>query len=510
MIRGRPTFGHALKWAMLMTSGTRAIGTLVTFVLAALLGPGDFGLVTVALVYVQFVNLLLEQGFLTAIIQREDLHDEHVDSAFWLNIGWCLLLGGLTYLSAGWWAEVNGMPRLDEVIKVLSVIVVIEGLGIVQTALMQRALDFKRLAIRSNLSAVLGGATGIPLALAGAGVWALVAQQVVLEATLVVMVWALSSWKPRFRFSVAHARELVGFSVNVFAANLAGFVNRRVDALVMGIFFGPAAVGLYRLGDRLVDVVLEVTTRPVGLVSLPILSRFQNDPAGLREATMKCLRATLLIAVPAFLVVVATSHELVSMLGSDWDRAAVPLELLSLAGIGKAIGYFTGPVLFAVSRPRFRAAMLWILAAVSTVTVLVVGQALRGASIGHQVVGMSISRAVLFLVVLIPVNLAIVRHFTGLNLRPLLRSVPAPVLSGLAAVAVVFAVRASGAVDGLPTFPALLVTGALATLTTTSLLITFDGTARGYARRLVRLARPSLEPRPAPGSLETAPPRGDR
>ena len=381
-------FGNALKWAMVMNSGTRGIATAVTFLLAAMLGPGDFGIVAVALIYIAFVRMLLEQGFVTAIIQREQLDPEHLDSAFWLNVGWCLVLAGISYLSAGWWADVNRMPRLEDVIKVLSILIVVEGLGIVQHALMERQLDFKRLALRSNLSVVLGGAVGIPLALAGAGVWALVAQQLVLESTLLVMMWVLNSWRPGLRFSRAHARELVGFSASVFAANLAGFVNRRADALLMGIFWGPVAVGLYRLADRLVDVLLEVTMRPVGLVSLPVLSRLQNDPEQLREAVAKCLRTTLLIAVPVLLVVIATSDEIMAVLGPDWAQAGVALQFLCLVGIGKAISFFTGPVLFAVqSAPLPRSHALgdggvsaprsWCSSASST----------RGSSVEDQVLG---------------------------------------------------------------------------------------------------------------------------
>jgi O-antigen/teichoic acid export membrane protein len=487
-----PSFWHVLKWATVMTTGTRAVATGSTFVIAALLGPGDFGIVTVALVYVYFVEVLLEQGFMTAIIQRENLEREHLDSAFWLNVGWCLVLAGGSYASAGWWADVNDMPQLEPVIQVLSALVVIEGLGIVQNAFMQRSFAFKRLALRSNLGAVLGGAVGVSLAFAGAGVWALVAQQLVLETIVLVMVWALSPWKPRLRFSPAHARQLLGFSVNVFAASLASFIGRRVDALLMGIFFGPLAVGLYRLADRVVDVVLEVTMQPVSVLSLPLLSRFQKDAGRLRETALRSLRTMLFVAVPALLVVVAVSEEIVAVFGEDWEEAAVPLQFLCLAGIGKAVGVLTGPVLFAASRPRYRAVMLWLIAAVSTVVVVVVGEALRNSSVPTQVFGMSLSRAILLLIVLVPVQLAIIQRFTGLRMLTFLRDVPAPVLAGLAAIAAVSAVRASGTIETLPAFPALLVTATLASVTSAGLLLLLDGRARHYARRLAAVVWPAL------------------
>ena len=95
-----------------------------------------------------------------------------------------------------------------------------------------------------------------------------------------VLFWSLVRWVPRLRFSRAHSRELLGFSVNVFVANMGGFLNRRADALLMGLFFGPVVVGIYRLADRLVDVLLELTMRPVGAVSLPHFSRLQSRSGG--------------------------------------------------------------------------------------------------------------------------------------------------------------------------------------------------------------------------------------
>ena len=479
----RRSFGYALKWAMVGNSGTRGIATAVTFLLAAILGPGDFGLVAVALIYIAFVRMLLEQGFLTAIIQREQLDEEHLDSAFWVNFAWCLVLAVASFLTAGLWAGVYDMPRLEGVLQVLSILIVVEGLGIVQQALLERSLEFKKLAIRSNASVLVGGAVGIPLALGGAGVWALVAQQLALETTLLVAVWLLSAWRPRLRFSRAHARELTGFSTNVFAANVAGFVNRRADALLVGVFWGPVAVGLYRLADRVVDVLLEVTMRPVGVVSLPVLSRLQNDPERLREAVAKCLRATLLISVPVLLVVLSTSHELVRVLGDEWEDAGIALQFLCLVGIGKAIGFFTGPVLFAVNRPRFRAIMLWVLAGVSTLVVVVVGRATEDRSVDDQVLGMSASRAALFLLVLVPVNLAIVSHMTGLRLRTLLPSLPGPLLSGAAAFAVATGLRAAIGDVG-PPLVSLLVIGGAATVTAALVLLALEPDVR---RRLLRM-----------------------
>ena len=494
-MRPRRTLAYALKWAVVMNSGRRVMSTVFTFLLAALLGPHDFGVVAVALVFVAFVRMLLEQGFMTAIIQREDLDDAHLDSAFWLNLSWCVVLAGGCAFVAGWWADVNDMPELGPVIQVLSLMIVMDGLQIVQQAVMERQLDFKRLAIRTNISVLLGGAVGIPLALAGAGVWALVGQQLAMELALVTLIWGMTTWHPRFRFSPSHARDLLGFSVSVFAANLAGFLNRRGDALLIGIFFGPVAVGVYRIADRVVDVVLDVTMRPIGLVALPVLSRLQTTPAELHATIVRLLRTTMLATVPVLAVIFACSDEVLAVLGESWEPGADALKLLCLVGVGKAISFYTGPVLFAASRPRFRAVMLWIVAIVSTATVVLVGAALAGASVPTQVVGMAGSRAVLFLPILVPVNLLIVAHITGLQLRSLAPAVPGPLLAAAAAIISERALRATGIVDGLAPFPALLLVGGVSALNALLVLLSFEPPVREWLGRLGAQGRAALRGR---------------
>ncbi|HEU4450251.1 MAG TPA: lipopolysaccharide biosynthesis protein [Gaiellaceae bacterium] len=490
----RRTFLGALKWAFAMNWGQRALGALFTFVLAAILGPYDFGVVAIALVYIALAHVFLEQGFATAIIQRDDLESDHLDSAFWLNLVWCLILAGVTVAVSGWWAEVNGAPVLQEVLSVLSLLLVIEGLNIVQQAYLQRKAEFKKLAIRTNVAALVGGVLGLALALAGAGVWSLVAQQLAMDATALVLIWILSPWRPGRRFSRRHARELLGFSTHVFVANFGGFVNRRADALLIGVFFGPAVVGVYRLADRFVDLLLDLTMRPVGLIALPLFSRLQRDRENLRAAVETCLRVTLVAAVPALLVLAACGDFLLGVMGSEWSSGVDALKLLAVAGIGKAVISFTGPLLFAVGRPAFRAVMLWLLGAASAAAVAVVAGLLETASDERQIFGVAASRAVLFVLVFVPVNLIIVRWLTGFGFREFARMAAAPTAAGVAAIAVVLLLRETTAIESAPPIAGLAVAAVLAVATAVGTLLALDARAREYARRLRRGLASSYRP----------------
>ncbi len=482
----RSSFHSSLKWTFLQTWGDRAFGLVFTFLLAAILGPRDFGIVALALIYIALVQLLNEGGIQTAIVQREDLQRQHLSSAFWMNLALCLVLAAVSFLLAGWWARVNDVPELEDVVKVLSILLVIQGLTIVPLAIFQREMRFKALAIRETAAVVVGGALGLTLALRDAGVWALVAQQLGFAGTQLVLLWSMSSWRPGFNFSRPHARSLVGFSSGVFLANLGGFLNRRADALLMGLFFGPVAVGLYRLADRFMDNLLEVTMRPIAYVSLPFFSRLQNDRPALREAVASCVRTTLILTVPAMAVMAACSDFLMAVMGSEWEPAADVLKLLALVGIGKAIVFFTGPLLFAVARPHLRAVMLWILAAFSAGIVLLVGWLLTDSSSADQAFGMAVSRAAYFLAIVIPVNIAVVCWITGLRPRRFVRWVWTPLAAAAAGIAPVLVLETTGLLDGVPAFVGLIVAGTCSTLAAGGTLFALEPRARGLALPVVR------------------------
>ena len=474
----------SIRWAFVANWGQRGISTAFMLVLAAILGPTSFGLVAMGLAFVTLIQVVLEQGISTAIIQREELEDEHLDAAFWLNLAWCAVLAAATVGLSGWWAAANDAPELQNVILALSALLPIWGLMIVQMALLQRDTRFKELAVAWNIGALAGGVTGVALALAGAGVWAFVAQQLVTDGVGLVLMWVAARWRPRFRFSRPHARELLGFSANVFVANLGGFVSRRSDTLLIGLFFGPTAVGLYRLADRIVDLVLEFTMRPVGMIALPHFSRLQSDPERLRESVEKCLRVTMVIAAPALLVVAATSDYLLALLGAEWLPAGEVLAVLCVVGMVKGLVFFTGPLLFAVAKPLLRAAMLWAIGALSALTVVGVGMALTDASSDDQIFGMAVSRALLFLLAILPINLAILARFGGLRLRNLVRSLPGPLGSGLAAFGVAQLFDATGALDGLSALPAAAIAIGAAGAAAVAVLFLLEPQARSELRSL--------------------------
>jgi O-antigen/teichoic acid export membrane protein len=341
----KKSFSNAVKWSYAATWGEKAFGAFFTFFLAALLGPRDFGVVSIAVVYVLFLQMLLDQGLATALIQKKNLEPEHLDAVFWTDLILSLVFVLSSIFLSRWWAAVNHAPQAAALISVLSLCIPIEGLAIVQKSLLARDMDFKSLSIRSNVSVLMGGAVGVGMAYAGCGVWSLVGQQITRDFTALILLWRLSQWRPQLEFSWRHLKDLMSFSVSNFIAQLGVFADTYASAIVLGLFFGPVAVGLYRLADRVMSTVLSAATSSIQAVSLPEFSRFQDQPVELRKSVLTCIRLSSTVTLPALAGMAAVSAPLMATVGPQWIPAARVLQVLCVLGMFFVFAFFTGPLL---------------------------------------------------------------------------------------------------------------------------------------------------------------------
>lgn len=485
-----PTFRHALKWAYVATLGQRGIVLLLTFVLAAILGPEDFGVVAMAIAYIMFIEMFVAQGMGAAIIQRKDLSREHLDSVFWLVVAASIVLSGVSVLLSPWWAAVNGLPELGSVITFLSLSVPIKGLSVVQEALLRRKMDFRSLALLRGAALIIGGAVGVTMAFRGFGVWALVGQQLVGSALATAVMWKVSDWRPRLFFSWRRARELFGFSGGMLVSQLGVYTAGQADAILMGIFFGPVAVGLYRLADRLMEAVLEVGTRSIQNVALPHFCSLQDDAARLRAAVLSCIRLSATITIPAMTLLALASDELMLLLGEKWAPAAAVLKIVVFMGMVKAVTLFCGAILLARGRSKTLAALVWMVAAATAACLAVVSMVLSGAEVLQQITAVAFVRTGLVVLIFGTTTLVVMNLLCGIRLRQLGGALVPGLAAALAALLTALVVSNGGAPSSAGSFAALLWIAVPAAGAAGITLIMVDQTVRQGASRVLRFMLP--------------------
>lgn len=481
-----------VAWSYAMTGGRVVVTTVLSLVLAGLLGPRAFGVLAMALAFVGLVEVVLKQGLLPAIVQRPELRPAHADTAFWLVAACGLVLTAVTVLLAPVWAEVNGLPELTRVIWALSLLVPLHALVVVQEALLRRSLRFRALALR-DLSATLSGAVaGVGGALAGWGVWALVTQQLVTAVVGVAVLWRVASWRPGRRFERTAARDLYQYSTKSAAASFGLFVGNRADVLIAGALFGPVAIGLYRLAHRLTDVALEVTSRAMQGVALAGLSGVQHDLAAFRARWLKMQRITSALALPLLGLLVGTAPVLVELLGSEWSAAATPLRLLAITQCLVAISLLSGPALQAIGRPGVLAVLTWARSAMMVLGLVIAGAVVDGDPQQHQLLAL-VGTAASVAVVSAAASLVSLCRAAGLQLLTVLRASVPGGLASLGTIASSAAAAEATADIGMPAWLRLAVAAVTGLTSGGLVLLCCEPLIRNQARRLATLAsRPRI------------------
>lgn len=458
----RKQAAKGVLWSFIQRWGSHVISFSVFLLLARLLGPKDFGLVAMAGIFIAFMKVFLDQGFATAIVQRENLEPEHLDTAFWAGLLISIGLIGLSLLTAPAIADFYDEPQLAGVIGWLSLGFLFKALNSVQTAILTRKFAFKTLAVRSIIAMVIGGTVGITMALTGQGVWSLVGNQLAMGLAEVVVLWSVSDWRPGWQFSRQHLQELLSYGLNVTGLNGLNFLNRYSDNLLVSTFLGPTALGYYTVAYRVLTVLTELISKTTTQVAFPAFSRLQEDPDRLRRAFYKATQFTSLISLPAFLGIAALSPEIVQTLfGDQWHASAPVMRILTMAGILQTVTHFNGPVIMAMGKPGWHLGIKSVNTVVNVVGFIVV--------VPWGIVAVA-AAYVIRAYVLSPLDLWVLRRLIGLRWPAYLSQVAAPLAAAVTMVAAVLGTKAllGAGLDGRALLAICIAVGAI--VYTTALL----------------------------------------
>jgi PST family polysaccharide transporter len=330
-LRQRTLVGLGWSGAARFLGQLLQLGT--TVVLARLLSPKDYGLLGMVLVFTGFATYIADMGLGASIIQRNALSDRHLNSVFWLNVATGLALSVVFALGAPLVARFYDEPRLRLLTVAIAANFFLTSLNVVQNALLDRALNF-RVKFWIEITATLtAGIVALVLALAGAGVWSLVAQALTLTATRVVVMWAQSSWRPALAFDFSAIRELMRFSGHLLGFGAVVYWSQNIDKLVIGRTIGSAALGIYSLADRLMRVAQFNVNDVSTAVMFPALSSIKHDVHAVAQAYLRASRMIALVTFPIMIMLgVLAQPAVLIVYGARWQDSIPILQLLCAAG----------------------------------------------------------------------------------------------------------------------------------------------------------------------------------
>lgn len=329
---------NGLSWSAISQFASQGFTFALTVILARILGPKVYGLVGMLAVFTGFAAIFGDLGLGAAIIQRRDLDAHHLNAAFWANAVVGALMTAIMMGMAPFVARFYDEPLLAPLTAVIAVRFVIDSLSVVQAGLLNRNMEFRKLALIQIGSSVTAGVTALAIALAGGGAWSLVLQTVGGAAFSMVLMWALGGWRPAWSFQWSACKSLFGFSGFLLSFNLVNYWSRTLDQLLIGRFWGAAPLGIYSRAYSLMLMPLQQISSVAGKVMLPALSSIQDDKARVRHAYLKAISAISLITFPMMVgLFVVADHFVLGVLGEKWAEVIPLLRIFCWVGLVQSV-----------------------------------------------------------------------------------------------------------------------------------------------------------------------------
>jgi PST family polysaccharide transporter len=293
-----------------------------TAVLARLLRPSDFGLVTMVTTFsLLFVSFGIN-GYSEAIMQRDRLSHFLASNLFWINIGAGVFLTLVFAASGSLLARFYGDARIVAVSVGMSATILVASTSVVPLALLKRAMCFTAVSVNEIVARMVSVAVGIVGALSGWGYWALVAMAIAQPVSQSVGGWILCRWTPAAPRRVEGTGSIVRFAVSVYGRFTLNHFARNMDNLLVGWQFGPAALGFYKKAYDLFVLPANQLLSPVSDVTLSTLSRLDRYSAQYRRYFLNGIGLLAFAGMAASGIMTLVGKDLIRfILGPGWEEA---------------------------------------------------------------------------------------------------------------------------------------------------------------------------------------------
>lgn len=313
---------------------TAAIQVGSILVLARLLTPEDYGLVSMVTAITNFAPLFVSLGTQDAVVQRVRITEQEVSALFWLNVLLGIGLSVAFVVCSPLIARFYGDPRLTMIASVAGLTFVASALSCQHYTLLRRAMEFRELAVIEVVANIVSVSAAIARAYAGFGYWALVMRPLMMSSLLAVGVWLRCRWVPPRPAITGGVSDMLKLGLGITGFTVADQISRSADRIALGRRSGSVQLGYYHNASFIYETLIEMLSTPLHIIAVTSLSKARDDLTELRRLWRKALATFEFYAMPGFGLLSVTSQDLiVVLLGPKWSYAGVLLAILALRGI---------------------------------------------------------------------------------------------------------------------------------------------------------------------------------
>ena len=279
-------------WKLLERIIAQVISLVVSIIIARLLTPEDYSVVSIVSIFFTFSDVLITGGLNTALIQKTNADREDYSTAFWSSMMMSILLYFLMFFCAPYIAKVYDREILIPVIRVMAIILPINAAKSIVCANISSSLNFKSFFIATIWGTIISAFVGITMAYNGFGAWALVAQQMTNALIDTLLLYYRTKISLTFKISFFRLKCLWSYGWKVLVSSLIGVAYNEINPLFIGLRFSPSSLSFYDKGRSFPLLISSVTTNTLSSVLFPFLAKFQNDKRELLKYTRKYISIT--------------------------------------------------------------------------------------------------------------------------------------------------------------------------------------------------------------------------
>lgn len=340
-------------WSAIDKFGIVIMQFIINLVLARLLTPDDFGLVGMILIIVVVSNTLTDGGFGAALIQKYDPDDEDFSTTFYINIAVACLLYTLIYTTAPIVAEFLGSTLLVDILRVLSIVIIINSLGLVPKVRLRRILAIKQIAISNISSYTIAATVAILLAQNDFGAWSIIAMYIIHATCSNLFISIASHWHPSFSFSTKSLRELFSYGEYMLISDILNNICFNIQNSLVGKYFSPYTAGQYAQAKKMEEVACITLPNAMNQVLFPLYSRLQNNIEEIRTKLRLNTKMIAFVIFPLMTILIIVAKPLILFLfGDKWADSVVYFQVLCIGGYFCALQYFNYHAVAAIGKSR--------------------------------------------------------------------------------------------------------------------------------------------------------------
>lgn len=334
------------RWGVIENFSSLAATFIVGIILGRILSEQEFGIIAHLTFFIAISISFIDNGFSAALIKKIEPTKEDLQTTFSTNLLISILFYLILFALSKAIANFFDLEILSPLLRVLSIVLIINSISIIQRTLLVKAVDFKKLTICSLSSSIISGIVGIYMAVNDYGVWSLVGLQISKQLVNSLMLWIVGKWKFSLGFSLHSFRSLFSYGSRVLATGLLDTIFRNIYFPIIGKFFSIGTLGQYSRADQFSNVTSNNLSQIIQRVSFPILSKAQQDNERLKNAFRTILLVSVLVSSFVCLWLASVAKPLIfGLIGEKWDKVPTMLQIISLSGILLPLHYLNQNIL---------------------------------------------------------------------------------------------------------------------------------------------------------------------